>query len=96
MIKKPKWVPESAFPTKRGWETPKGEVLTVRRHTQEQLDKYYGKDQPVKQTLTEAPTTTSLDDMSVAQLKDLARQYEITGSYSMTRDQLLEHLRPRV
>jgi len=70
MIKPPRWSPD-ATPTSRGWEY-NGELLTCRRHTQEEIDEYMNDFNPKPMTLTESPVSESeffFEHMDKAQLK---------------------------
>lgn len=41
MITPPKYAP-NAIPTRKGWVSPKGELLVSRKFTAEQIDEFYG------------------------------------------------------
>ena len=101
-IAPPKYAPD-AIPTRKGWVSPKGELLVSRKFTAEQIDEFYGvspvqitevtpvaQPAPVQQ-LNEAPVNnTSLNDMTKAELKALAEQYGLEVPSMITKANLVE------
>ena len=78
MIKAPRWA-KDARPTLRGWETPKGELLISRRHTQAQVDEFFGVKKEVKKVKvkvkTEKPKTKR-----VKKTKEVTEKTEMPGA----------------
>ena len=99
-ITPPKYA-KDAIPTRKGWVSPKGELLVSRKFTAEQIDEFYGvspvqitevtpEPAPVQQ-LNEAPVNnTSLNDMTKAELKALAEQYGIEVPSFANKAKLVE------
>lgn len=91
MITAPKWA-AGAVPTLRGWER-NGELLISRRHTQAQLDEFFGvkpkkKKAPKKKVnenvetkatmLTEAPANNkSISEMTAPEVQTIENQYGV-------------------
>jgi len=94
-ISPPAWCAH-AIPTARGWEDPDtGELFISARFSGKDIEEFYGKTeevQPQVQTLTEAPVSKSLDDMSKLELEALGRQHGIELDRRLRKDVLVEQL----
>ena len=84
MIKPPGWCKE-AKATVRGWESDSGEVLCSRKHTVAQVNEYNIREssgvvvmeKTSVQSLNEAPSSKSIEDMTKRELSELATHHEI-------------------
>lgn len=101
-IKPPAWC-SAAVPSLRGWESPDGELLVARKHTQAEIDAYNGiptapapkpvveKVEPKAEMLTEAPiSNVSLADMTKTQLLALGEQIGLDVKSSWTKTVLVQ------
>lgn len=101
-IQQPIWA-KDAIPTLRGWER-NGELLVSRKHSQQELDQYFGNTiEPIVENfiaqpvlITEAPINNiSLEDMTKAQLEALGQQYGIDIKASkLKKQEMIELLEP--
>jgi len=92
-IQAPAWC-SNAIPTANGWEDPDtGELYVSGGFTQKQIDEFYGKTEPVVQTLTEAPVgNKSLDEMTKIELEALGRQHGVELDRRLKKETLIEEL----
>jgi len=103
-IKPPNWC-QGAVPSLRGWESPDGELLVARKHSQAEIDEYNGipvmpqpkpvveKSEPAAELLNEAPMNNlPLHEMTKSQLLALGEQFHIELKPSWTKGKILEQL----
>jgi len=103
-IQPPRWC-SAAVPTLRGWESPDGELLVSRKHSQAEIDAYNGiptapapkpvvekvVEEPKAEMLTEAPIgNVSLGDMTKTQLLALGEQIGLDVKSSWTKTVLVQ------
>jgi len=78
--------PKNAVPTKRGWVSPKGELLKSQKITQAQIDEWYGVAEP-------APKIEEVVDVvyntPVVEVEELGDVFELDYE-TMTRTELME------
>jgi hypothetical protein len=104
MIKAPAWASQ-AIPTANGWEDPAtGELLKSGRHTQAQIDEWFGLMTPVEEEIPDASELLieegeeeeweeyDLESMSKLELEALGREWGIELDRREKKESLIEQL----
>lgn len=79
--------PKNALPTKRGWVSPKGELLKSQKITQAQIDEWYGKEEPAPKI--EEVVDVVYNTPKYHEVEELGEVFELDYE-TMTRADLLE------